>query len=219
MWLNDGGIFNKGWLKVEGIDWTASYNWDLGDFGAWNTGIVGTYYLHQTSQSFPGDPILDQFHTTLASVGGIAQAGVTATPRMRYRARLGWSDGAWSVTGFMDYQSHFYHSQNAPPNVNFQCVAAGGTIGGGSLPCAISNYTNLEPSQYTFDLSLGYDTADKPTNDYLKRVGIQLVFQNLLDKAPAFEYRISTGGGNPAAYDILKSYQGRTISLILTKTW
>jgi hypothetical protein len=34
----------------------------------------------------------------------------------------------------MDYQSHFYQTQNAPPNVNFQCTTAGGTIGGGSLP-------------------------------------------------------------------------------------
>ena len=23
-WINDGGTFNKGWLKLEGIDWTAS---------------------------------------------------------------------------------------------------------------------------------------------------------------------------------------------------
>ncbi len=45
------------------------------------------------------------------------------------------------------------------------------------------------------------------------------MIQNLLDKHPAFEYRTSTGGGNPAAFDILKSDQGRTISFILTKTW
>ena len=40
-----------------------------------------------------------------------------------------------------------------------------------------------------------------------------------MDKKPAFEYRISTGGGNPAAFDILKDLAGRTYSLILTKTW
>jgi len=219
MWLNDGGIFNKGWLKVEGIDFTASYDWDMGDYGAWNAGIVGTYYLHQFSQTFPTDNIQDSFHTTLSSVGGVAQIGVVGNSRMRYRARLGWSDGPWSLTGFMDYQSHFYHTQSAPPYVNNQCVTAGGTIPGGHLPCAINNYTNLEPSLYTFDLSLGYDTGEDPANDYLKHIGVQVVVQNLLDKDPAFEYRISTGGGNPAAYDINKSYQGRTISLILTKTW
>lgn len=178
-----------------------------------------TYYLHQKTQTLPGEPILDQFHTTLPSLGGLAQASVTQTSRLRYRARLGWSNGPWSVTGFMDYQSHFFHTQAAPPNVNFQCTAAGGTQPGGSFPCAISNYSNIEPSQYTFDLSLGYDTGDTPVNDYLKNVGIQVVVQNLFDRDPAFEYRISTGRGNPAAYDILKSYQGRTISLIVTKTW
>ena len=87
-------------LKVEGIDWTASYDWDLGGLGAWDAGIVGTYYLHQLSQTFPSDPILDQFHTALQPVGGIAQNGVVGSgPRMRYRARLGWSNGPWSATG------------------------------------------------------------------------------------------------------------------------
>ena len=219
MWLNDGGIFNKGWDKTEGVDWSASYDWDMGDYGAWNTGIVGTYYLHRTSQTFPTDKISDMFHTTLSSVGGVSQIGVESLPRLRYRARLGWSNGPWSVTGFMDYQSHFFHTQAAPPYVNNQCVAAGGTLPGGTFPCAINNYTNLEPSLYTFDLSLGYDTGDNPANDYLKHIGVQVVIQNLLDRDPPFAYRISTGGGNPSAYDILKSYQGRTVSLILTKTW
>jgi hypothetical protein len=187
-------------------------------------GVVGTYYLHQYLQTLPGDPILDQLHTTIAAVGGIAQQGVQGiagigTNRLRYRARLGWSNGPWSLTGFMNYESHVFHTQTAPPNVNFQCATAGGTIPGGSFPCAINNYSNLEPSSYLFDVSLGYDTGDDPANDYLKHIGIQLVVQNIMNRSPAFEYRISTGGGNPAAFDILKNYQGRTVSLILTKTW
>ena len=88
-----------------------------------------------------------------------------------------------------------------------------------SLPCAISNYTNIEPSWLTFDLSMGYDTGDVPVNDYLKHIGIQVVINNIMDKHPAFEYRTGTGGGNPAAMDILKPDNGRQISLILTKTW
>ena len=72
---------------------------------------------------------------------------------------------------------------------------------------------------YTFDLSAGYDTGDDPANDYLKHIGVQLVVQNVANKVPAFQYRISTGGGNPATFDILKNYGGRTISVIVTKTW
>ena len=218
-WINDGGTFNKGWLKLSGLDWSMSYDYDAGDLGAFNVGWVGTYYLHQYTQTLPGDAITDSYHNTIASVGGIPQIGVTTNPRFRYRARAGWSSGEWSATLFMDYQSHFFHAQAAPPQVNLQCVASGGTLPGGSFPCAINNYSNIEPSQYTFDLSLGYDTGDNPTNDYLKHVGIQLVVQNIMDKHPAFEYRISTGGGNPAAFDITKGLQGRTVSVIVTKTW
>ncbi|MEA2824922.1 MAG: iron complex outerrane recepter protein [Alphaproteobacteria bacterium] len=226
LWINDGATANNGFIAVSGIDFTASYDLDLGDLGAWNAGVTGTYYLHQNGANNSGELtnpaaaiVQDLFHTNLGSVGGVAQNGVESLPRLRYRARLGWSNGPWSVTGFMDYQSHFFHTQNAPPNVNFQCVAAGGTVGGGTFPCLITNYNNIEPSYYTFDLSVGYDTGDDPANTYLKHLGIQLVVQNLMDRHPAFEYRIGTGAGNPAAFDISKNDSGRTIGLILTKTW
>jgi len=226
LWINDGSIFNAGWTKLQGIDWNVSYDLDLGDIGAFNVGVVGTYYLHRYEVNFVGsklDPeaaaIQDQFHTTLGSVGGTAQTGVESLPRMRYRARLGWSNGPWSLTGFMNYSSHFYHTQNAPPNVNFQCTTAGGTIGGGSLPCLINNYTNIEPSYYTFDLSLGYDTGDDPANDYLKHVGIQMVVQNVAGKHPSFQYGPNNSGRTVAAYDILKPDTGRVWTVTVTKTW
>ncbi len=219
-WLNDGGTMNKGYQKNEGVDYTASYDWDWGDLGAFNVGITGTYYLHVFTQRFAGEPIVDGYHDNLNIVGGIQQLGVVSPrPRAVSRTRLGWSDGPWTLTGFMNYSGHFYHTQTAPPNVNFQCLAAGGTVGGGSFPCAISNYNNVVPSYYTFDLSLGYDTGDQPANDYLKNVGIQLTVDNLMDRTPPFEYRISTGGGNPSAFDILKSLYGRVISVRVTKTW
>jgi iron complex outermembrane receptor protein len=218
-WINDGGTMNKGWQKTDGIDWSASYDFDTG-FGAFNAGIVGTYYLHQKQQSVDGDVITDSFHTTVAS-GGVNESDGTVggNPRMKYRGRLGWSNGSWNVTGFVDYQGHIFHTQTAPPNVNAQCLATGGTQGGGTFPCLIQGYTNLEPSWYTFDLSMGYDTGDNPANEYLRNIGVQLVIQNIFDKHPAYEYRVSTGGGNPVAFDLSKSNQGRTISVIVTKTW
>lgn len=225
-WINDGGIMNAGFIKVQGIDWSWSYDYDAGDFGAFNIGQAGTYYLHQTGANFTGSTIdpeaataSDLFHTNLAAVGGIGQNGVESLPRMRYRARMGWSDGALSATLFTNYQSHFFHTQGAPPNVNFQCTTSGGTVGGGTLPCAISNYTNIEPSYYTFDLSLGFNTGDMPANNYLKNIAIQLVVEDITDRHPPFEYRTGTGGGNPSAFDITKGDQGRTIDLIVTKTW
>jgi outer membrane receptor protein involved in Fe transport len=220
-WVHDGGVMNKGWLKLDGIDWAASYDWDWGNLGAWNVGVIGTYYLHRQTVSVPGAPgaageIQDLFHTTLATLGGIPQDGVTSMPRMRYRARLGWSNGTWSLTGFMDYRSHYFHANAAPPNVNFQCVTPGGTVGGGTHPCAIMDYSNLVPSHYTFDLSLGYDTGDAPSNEYLRNIGVQLIVQNVLDKHPAFA--VFTGV-RPGAWETLTSGAGRWVTVMVTKTW
>jgi hypothetical protein len=57
----------------------------------------------------------------------------------------------------MNVQTHFFHTQTAPPNVNGNfCAATGGLDelgGGGTHPCAIQGYTNIIPSYYTFDLS------------------------------------------------------------------
>src|SRR5205085_443470 len=148
-WIDDGGTLNTGSLKNTGVDFQASYDLDLGDLGAWNTGITGTYYLERIGVTVPGaagtagTPTEQLYHVDLSSVGGISQLGVESLPRFKYRARLGWSNGPFSVIGFMDYTSHFYHTQAAPPNVNFQCLTTGGTVGGGTLPCAISNYTNI----------------------------------------------------------------------------
>src|SRR6202795_3258431 len=30
-WLNDGGTVGTGFIKVQGVDWTASYDWDMGN--------------------------------------------------------------------------------------------------------------------------------------------------------------------------------------------
>jgi iron complex outermembrane receptor protein len=219
-WINDGGTMNTGFQRNSGVDFSASYDIDLGDFGAWNTGITGTYYLEQLAARVNGGSVADvQYHVDLSPVGGVAQNGVESLPRFKYRARLGWSDGPFSVIGFMDYSSHFFHTQTAPPNVNFQCLTSGGTVGGGSLPCAISNYSNIEPPYYTFDLSMQYDTQDTPANDYLKHITLQLVIQDILDKHSPFEYRVATGGGNPAAFDITKSIFGRQFQVRIVKNW
>src|SRR4030095_5693980 len=192
-WINDGGTMNKGWQKTEGIDWQASYDWEWGDLGAFNVGMAGTYYLRQKAQRVAGDVITDFYHTTLNTLNGVEQVGVESRPRFKYRARVGWSDGTWSVGAFMDYESHFFHTQAAPPNVNFACLAPGGTVGGGTFPCSVTDYTNIIPSYYTFDLSLGYDTGDRPANEYLRNVAIQVVVQNIMDRHSSYEYRISTG--------------------------
>jgi outer membrane receptor protein involved in Fe transport len=216
--INDGATFNVGWVKLDGIDWQFSYDWDMGNIGAFNVGAIGTYYLHQYRDTQPGTPlseITDTFHTTTGSSNAEAE-GVTTTPRMVYRARLGWTNGPWNATLFMDYKSHYYNNQGSPPNVNNTCVSPGSGTGGGTFPCFQNGYTNLQPNFISFDLSLGYDTGDDPANDYLKHIGLQVVVQNVLDKHPAYTYTLNPfacacGGAVPAF--------GRMTSLIITKTW
>ena len=223
-WINDGGTFNKGWIKMDGIDFSASYDWDWGNVGAFNVGMTGTYYLHRWENPL-GIPGIEQdmFHTTL-NAGQVNEVnGVESLPRFRYRARVGWSNGPWSLTTFLNFQSHFFHTQQAPPNVNGNFCASNGGLdasgAGGTFTCAVDDYTNIIPSYYSFDLSLGYNTMENPANEYLRNIGIQLVVQNVFDQRSAYAYRISTGGGNPCTCDILNSLQGRTISVILTKEW
>ena len=219
-WIDDGGTFNTGFQRNSGIDFNASYDIDLGDFGAWNAGITGTYYLEQLAARTNGGSVADvMYHADITSVSGVVENGVESLPRFKYRARLGWSNGPFSVVGFMDYSSHFFHTQAAPPNVNLECLTTGGTVGGGTFPCAISNYTSIEPPYYSFDLSFQYDTQDMPANDYLKHIQLQLVIQDLMDKHSPFEYRIATGGGNPAAFDITKSIFGRQFQIRIVKNW
>jgi iron complex outermembrane recepter protein len=213
-WLMDGSTTNQGSLAVSGIDFNASYDIDLGDLGAWNAGVTGTYYLFFDEQAVTGGPIIDDIKNP-----ELASTPLNDFPRMRYRARLGWSDGPYSVTGFLNYHSHFFQPWNTPPNVNFQCTSAGGTIGGGTLPCAISNFNNYEPSWYTVDLSLGYNTGSLPANDYLKNITLQLTIQNLMGLHPAASYILAGGGRGAAAYNILDPDTGRIVGITIEKSW
>jgi hypothetical protein len=120
----------------------------------------------------------------------------------------------------MNYVSHYFTAQPAPPNVNGQCTIPGGTIGGGTSTCAIEGWNTNKTPIMTFDLSIGYSTGDMPVNSYLRDVGIQLVVANILGKSAPFEYRsASEAPGNPAAFDASSSDAGRTITVIVTKVW
>ena len=218
-WISDASTASTGFLKVDGVDWNASYDLDLGDLGAWNTGITGTYYLHRYNATINGGTVVDLFHQNIQGAGGIPQNGVETLPRMIYRARLGWSNGPWTATGFVNYIGHYYAPWPVPPNVNNQCTSAGGTTGGGTFPCSISNWSNIEPSWYTFDLSLGYNTGDMPANEYLKNITLQLTIQNLMGIHSPFEYGPSTSTRSISGYDILKPDTGRVVGVTVLKNW
>jgi iron complex outermembrane receptor protein len=185
-WIEDGADRNEGFRNINGIDFSASYVLDLGDFGAWNTGITGTYFLHDYTELAPGEPVVDAFATRTAQ--GATTYVERRNQEMRYRARLGWADGPYSATLFMDYASHFYNTDTLP---GASVIAP--------FPNLVANpqLINLVPAQYLFDVSLGYETGDMPANNYLKNITVFLTVNNIFDRNPPFGYG---GAMNAFAY-------------------
>jgi hypothetical protein len=65
----------------------------------------------------------------------------------------------------------------------------------------------------------GYNTMDAPAKEYLRNIGVQLVVQNITDRHGQYQYRISTGGGNPCTCDTGNNLMGRIVSLLVSKQW
>jgi iron complex outermembrane recepter protein len=198
-WIQDGSFLNSGWLKLNGIDYQASYDIDLGDYGAFNIGTTGTYYLQDQTQILPGGPISDVIRFNGVTFG-------TEIPVWVSRSRLGWATGAYSFTLFWNHTSHFQNEQPFPPA---QYLAA------------FPNYSDKEPAFESFDLVVGYNTGDLPANTYLKNIGITLNVNDLFDKHAPFEYNISSGGNSAVAFvnSSNESYIGRFISIAIDKRW
>ncbi len=209
---------NVGWLAYEGVDFSASYDIDLGNLGAWNTGVTGNYKLLQQTFFVPGTPVIDFFK------------GQDSGGKLNYRARLGWAggpDSAYSVTLFMNY---FAHTGNEDQGGNYPALPPGCFMAG-SPTCAsydpqFAQYTqqyplltNYEPSFITWDISFGYTTGESPENDYLKNVAVQLTINDLTDRKPEFAYIISSHGGSPRAFNQMQDPTQRVVSLVITKNW
>ena len=224
-YIADTGNNNIGWQAVNGVDFSASYDYDAGAYGAWNTGITGTYNIDNKSQGGPGQ-IVNSLFTTPQNPTSLA---TDTGGRLKYRARLGWAnDSGISVTGFLNFIPHF-NSDIAvlPPPCfiqgNASCASYGPPFAQytNQFP-ALSNYV---PGLYTFDLSIGYDTQDTPANDYLKHLDIRLNVLDILDKQAPYAYQINPPGGAQihAYYSTTQGtslgIDGRVITVTLTKTW
>ena len=224
--INDAAITNLGWQLFSGVDFNASYDIDFGDWGAWNTGIVGSYGLENKTEAVNGTPVINNYAGSL--YGGT----------LKYRARLGWTGAAgaaqgFSVTGFMNFTPH--SGVEALTDGGFiapSCFWAAGYSAGSCYPGSahFGPYTSSPstiPGMYTFDLSTGYQTGDRPANPYLQNINFQFTVLNLLNKAPAFVYSTFGAkgypqwgvyrGGKPGLQGI--SPEQRFIALSITKAW
>lgn len=220
--LEDAANANIGWESIEGIDFSGSYDLDLGDLGAWNAGITGNYALDSKTLVAAGAPVFD------------AYKGIDSGGRLNYRARLGWAggpDNAWSVTGFLNYHAHVGAQppdgspvEPLPPS----CFLAGNPACNASGLPQFAQYTQqfpflseFIPAFITFDVSLAYDTGDRPANQYLQNLGIQLTVNDITDRHLTFQYVSLPGGGsgNPRAFSNYFNPAQRVVTLVITKAW
>ena len=222
--IADGATRNIGWQSTNGVDFSASYDYDAGDFGAWNTGIVGNYVIENKSVTVQGQAPVSVYSSVQ---NGQRNSG----GRLRYRARLGWAGGpagAISATLFMNYIPSFgANSLTANGNtVAPLCFLQGNTPCNASGNAQFAMYgtqvallTNTIPSIYTFDLSLGYQTGDRPANTYLKNIGLTLTINDLLDRKPEFQYAVATSSNTPHAFYNQISADQRFFTFTITKAW
>jgi iron complex outermembrane receptor protein len=224
--IADTGNHNIGWNAVNGVDFQANYSRDFGDWGLWNTGVTGTYLIDNKSQGGPGQIVNSLYHTPQAP------APSTATDiggHLKYRVRLGWASDGWNVTGFMNFLPHFNSNTAALPPA---CLLIGNTPCNASGLPQFSQYTkqyptlsSLVPGLYTFDMTIGYNTGDKPAKAYLQNIGIQLNVTNILNKQAPYAYQIAPPGGQQSrAYFAITQgsslgIDGRVYALTVTKVW
>ena len=219
-WINDGSTVGSGFLKVDGIDWNASYDWDMER----SRRLERRHHRHLLPAPVPSDADRRHGHRYLPSEHS---GGGRYCAERRGNATQDELPGAAGLEQ-RRVERHRVHELFLAflPKVacSAQCqqpMPGRGRYGGGRhvLLRHAANFHNIEPSFYTFDLSLGYDTGDTPTNNYLKNVTLQFTIKNLMGIHSPFEYGPSTSTRNVAAYDIIRSDSGRIIGFTVVKNW
>lgn len=198
VFLMDGARRNLGKLVDDGYDFAVRYDYDTGDLGVFSSGISGTYYRNEIISS-PAAPTIDNFHTDASAV----DLGVNVIPRLKWRARLGWTDGTWNANVSATYFGHYYTTQPL-------------TTATAQFP----NWSNIVPSNVSVDLSLAYNTGTIPANEYLQNINLQLVVNDVFDKKTPFVYFLRRG--NNSAFDGDGngiSPVGRYVTFTVTKNW
>ena len=220
--IQDGAVTNVGWTLWKGIDFSGSYDWDMAELGVWNAGITGSYALQRQTLNVVGGSVFD------------AYKGQDSGGRLNYRVRLGWTEpspSAWSVTGFMNYHAHWGANevdQDHPANQVLPpaCFMIGNAACNASGLPQFAQYTQqyplltlYEPAFITFDLSVGYNTGERPADPYLQNLAFQLTIDDVTDRPPNFKYSSSTHGGSPSLFNDRYDPSQRVVIFTISKVW
>lgn len=210
--IHDNANTNIGYADFSGIDFSTRYDWDMGAWGAWNVGAAGYYELRFRQQASPTAAVNDRYE------------GKNAGSQLKkVRGRVGWSDGPWSVTTFINYRGHSPEDQRlaaAIPPCYWQPGFSAGSCypGSGYFPQPTSVFTNYSPSTYLFDLAATFRTGDLPANAYLKNISLDVAILNVFNRRPPFLYGAERGR-DWRAFDTNYSMLQRELHVTVTKTW
>jgi iron complex outermembrane receptor protein len=78
----DARTRNLASIKAEGLDLALNYHWETADYGAFDAGVVGSYFLKYDSTAAPGAPVVDLSGTILNP------------PDLQLKPYLSWRRGA-----------------------------------------------------------------------------------------------------------------------------
>jgi len=226
--IADTATKNIGSQSLDGVDFNFSYSWTMGswqgvDLGRWNFGMAGTYNISNNSADTNTSPIISNY--TLNDDAHL----------QKVRTHLGFHEdldngSSLSVTGFWNYIGHFQPLSNPLPPACFgvgqpTCASYGPNFAQYTAPQINLQSTLFVPATNTFDLSIGYDTGNVPSSEYLKNIHFQFTINNILNTFPPFEYEVSPpGGAKPHAFYTSTASpeinpNGTLINFVITKSF
>jgi iron complex outermembrane receptor protein len=182
------------YLRVQGIDFDASYDVDMGDYGNFHIGDYLTLFT-QFKEGYDGAN-----YFSIKGTSGFN--GTFASLEYNTRLNLGWTLGPWGIDAFVNYMPG-YHNWNStsvtPLNPNALGVpTAGDKVG----------------SWTTLDLNMSYSFAD----GWLGGDQVYVHVNNVFDQDPPFINTTANGAGasSGAAFGFNafnSSPIGRTVSI------
>ena len=159
------------YLRIQGIDFDASYDVDLGDYGTFHVGDYVTLFT-QFKEGYDGAN-----YFSIKGTSGFN--GTFASLEYNTRLNLGWVLGPWGIDTFVNYMPG-YHNWNSTSVTPLAANALGTPTAGDK----VGSWTTL-------DVNLSYSFADGWLN------GDQVYFHvnNLFNQNPPFINTTANGAG------------------------
>jgi hypothetical protein len=183
-------------LKMNGIDFSASYGFDLGSAGRLGLFGNGTLITEYALQATPGAAFQDRLGQ-YESVGNPVP--------LRFRAGIDWQSGGFSARGTLNYVD------------GYECRAGCYVPSATGAPVLSSAAVPID-AWATIDLQLGYEFAG---DGALGGVGLSLSVNNAFDNDPPFidTGRVVTGNAAEPYDGANATILGRTVALTVTKSF